>query len=179
MKTHLLIISLFCLSTAIQAQTLFDDGMTIEKMDSIFRAEAEEIEGEGGVWQLLYGNRVVFILTDVAHNRMRIFTPIGAEEDLEVGQQKDMLEANFHSALDAKYSLYNGFIVSVYTHPLQELTVEQLTDALSQVVILANNFGSSYSSTDLVFGPSQSEGPAPEEEEDLDKRVNQKPSKKN
>ena len=110
---------------------------------------------------------------------MRIFTPIGAEEDLEVGQQKIMLEANFHSALDAKYSLYNGFIVSVYTHPLQELTVEQLTDALSQVVILANNFGGSYSSTDLLFGPSQSEEPVPEEEEYLDKRVNQKPSKKN
>jgi len=162
------------------AQNISDTAMSVEKMDSIFRVEAEEIDGEDGTWQLFYGNRIVFVLSDEVHNRMRIFTPIGAEEDLEAGQEKAMLEANFHSALDAKYCLYNGFIVSVYTHPLKELTPDQLKEALAQVVILANNFGGSYSSTDLLFGlgESQEEVPLPSEK-DSDKRVNQKPTKKN
>ena len=178
MKKNLLVMLVSILGYTAHAQTTAEGNMTIEKMDSIFQAEAEEMDGAGGTWQLFYGNRVVFILTDEAHNRMRIFTPIGAEEDLEVGQQKAMLEANFHSALDAKYSLYNGFIVSVFTHPLQELTSFQLKDALAQGVILANNFGTSYSSTDLVFGQSE-EVPSSPTETPSDKRINQKPSKKN
>lgn len=171
-------IFLSLLTNSILAQSIMEEQMTLEKMDSILTIEAEEIDGEGGTWQLFYGNRVVFILTDPAHNRMRIFTPIGAEQDLEVGQQRAMLEANFHAALDAKYSLYNGFIVSVFTHPLQELTPNQLKDALSQVVALANNFGSSYSSTDLIFGSSPLEENF-SEEGSSEKRINQKPSKKN
>lgn len=174
----LFFISFFCIKS--YSQTTAEGGMTVEKMDSIFRSVAEEIDGKGGTWQLFYGNRIVFILSDEVHNRMRIFTPIGAEEELEADQQKAMLEANFHSALDAKYCLYNGFIVSVYTHPLIELTTNQLKEALAQVVILANNFGGSYSSTDLVFGlgEAQEELPFPKENQQ-DKRVNQKPTKKN
>lgn len=174
-----LIFPIVLLLSTITSYAQLEGAMTIEKMDSIFSAEAEELDGDGGTWQLFYGNRVVFILTDATHNRMRIFTPIGAEEDLEEGQQKAMLEANFHSALDAKYSLYNGFIVSVYTHPLKELTTEQLKEALAQVIILANNFGGSYSSTDLLFGQGQTEEEIPVPEDQSDKRINQKPSKKN
>ncbi len=174
-----LIFPILILICILPSYAQLEGAMTLEKMDSIFTAEADELDGEGGTWQLFYGNRVVFVLSDATHNRMRIFTPVGAEEDLEEGQQKAMLEANFHSALDAKYSLYNGFIVSVYTHPLKELTPEQLKDALAQVIILANNFGGTYSSTDLLFGQGQTEEEIPVPEDQSDKRINQKPSKKN
>jgi len=150
--------------------------MTLQKMEQIFQEEAKELDGQNGVWQMLYGNRILFVLTDTSYNRMRIFTPIGAEEDLETGQEKILLEANFHAALDAKYSLYNGFIVSVFTHPFKELSTFQLTDAMDQVVLLANNFGTTYSSTDLVFGLQDEETTA---EEDAQKRINQKPKKEN
>ena len=153
---------------------LSSDDMTIEKMDQIFRSEAQEVDGEDGVWQIFYGNRILFVLTDAPNNRMRIFTPIGGEEELEVGEEKLLLTANFHSALDAKYSLYNGFIVSVFTHPLKELTDYQLKDAMSQVVLLADNFGSTYSSTNLIFG-FEEEAPDTLPE----KRINQRPKKNN
>jgi len=67
---------------------------------------------------------------------------------------KRMLEANFHSALDAKYSLYEGFVIGIYTHPLEELEETQMIDALKQVVNLSKNFGTSYTSTDMMFGQS-------------------------
>ena len=150
--------------------------MSLQKMEQIFEEEAKELDGERGVWQMFYGNRILFVLTDTSHNRMRIFTPIGAEEDLDVGEEKTLLEANFHAALDAKYSLYNGFIVSVFTHPLKELTTFQLVDAMDQVVLLANNFGTSYSSTELIFAIQEKDTTAAHNPQ---KRINQKPKKEN
>ncbi len=79
------------------------------------------------------------------------------EENLDLNDMKLLLEANFDRALDAKYSLYQGLLWSSFTHPLQELTVEQLKDAIKQVATLADRYGDTYSSTDLVFGSSNSE----------------------
>ena len=145
------------------------DGMNNKKMEAIFKSEVEEIEGQLGNWQMLYGGSVLYVLTDEKNNRMRIFTPVIEEESLEKEQLKKMLEANFHSALDSKYSLYEGFVISVYTHPLKELQKDQLIDAMRQVVVLSRTFGESYSSTGLIFG-----GGADEEGEEK----NEEPKKK-
>jgi hypothetical protein len=101
--------------------------------------------------------RELFVITDEQANRMRIMTPIIEEENLDGNDLKVLLEANFDRALDAKYSLYQGFLWSSFTHPLQELTVEQFKDALKQVATLADRYGDTYSSTDLVFGSGKSE----------------------
>lgn len=140
---------LFCLS-GLQAQ----DKMNNKKLEKTLKKITQEIEGETGNWQVLYQEFPLFVLTDEASNRMRIFTPILEEEELKVGQMKKMLEANFHSALDAKYSLYEGFVIGIYTHPLVELNEKQMEDAMSQVVNLSKNFGTSYTSTDVMFGHS-------------------------
>ncbi|MFK7935792.1 MAG: type III secretion system chaperone [Saprospiraceae bacterium] len=144
--------------------------MNNKTMGKIFKKVADNLDGERGAWEVTYKERIMLVLTDETNNRMRIFTPIAAEEEVGTREFKIMLEANFHSALDAKYSLYNGYIISVYTHPLQELNEEQLIDALSQVAVLANNFGTTYSSTDLLFGVEQ--------EESEEKRINKSPSGK-
>ncbi len=145
--------------------------MNLEKMDEIFRAEVDEVEGENGVWTLLYGDLPVFVITDVTANRMRIFTPIIEQTELEEGQLETMLQANFHSALDAKYALYEGFVVSLFTHPLKELHKDQLIDATRQVVILAKTFGTTYTSTDMIFGGGF-------EDDDEIPKVNERPIKK-
>ncbi len=141
--------SLFCLSN-IQAQ----DKMNNKKLEKTLKKITQEIEGESGNWQVLYRDFPLFILTDESSNRMRIFTPILEEQELKIGQMKKMLEANFHSALDAKYSLYEGFVIGIYTHPLVELNEKQMEDAMQQVVNLSKNFGTSYTSTDVMFGHS-------------------------
>lgn len=134
------------------ASTLPAQPMNLLRMDRILHDEAGEIDGDLGAWTLLYGDRFLVVLTDELANRMRIFTPVIAEDELKEDQWQALLEANFHSALDAKYGLYNGYVVSVFTHPLRELTELQLVDALQQVVTLADTFGTTYSSTDLLFG---------------------------
>ncbi len=137
-------------------------GMNNKKMEAVFKSEVEELQGELGNWQLLYGEMVLFVLTDEKNNRMRIFTPVIEQKLLEEGQLERMLQANFHSALDSKYSLYEGYVISVYTHPLKELQPDQLIDAMRQVVILSRTFGDAYTSTGLIFGGGQQS----EEEED-------------
>ena len=175
------LLSLFLLSLNAQNLPFQNGGMTLEKMDSIFQIEAQEAsKEEGGAWQLFYHNRLLFVLTAAGQNRMRIFTPITSEEELKPGEEKILLEANFHTALDAKYSIYNGFIISVFTHPLKELTTEQLKDALRQVALLADNYGKTYSSTELFFGFGNTEEEAVDTTKNTPiKRINQKPQKNN
>ena len=137
-------------------------------MSLIFQKEADLVDGEEGSWNLLYLERILLVLTDETNNRMRIFTPIIEDKNLDKELLRKMLSANFHSALDAKYSLYNGFVISTFTHPLAELTEAQLKDAMRQVVNLADTFGTTFSSTELIFGS--------DEEVEEEKKINQSPS---
>ena len=145
--------------------------MNNDLMDKIFKEKANSVEGGDGVWQVHIGDFILLVITDESNNRMRIFTPIIEEKDMKEGDKQKMLEANFHSALDAKYGLYNDFVVSVFTHPLRELTAPQLIDAMYQVANLAHTYGTTFTSTGLIFGGGTEEG---EEEE---KRINQSPRK--
>lgn len=132
-------------------QNAFDD-MTNEKIQKILYREAQDVEGQLGAWQCTYREHLIMILTDENANRMRIMTPIVEEKDLEENQYKLMLEANFDRALDAKYAVFDNIVWSVFTHPLAELEVEQFKDAMDQVITLSRTFGTTYNSTDFVFG---------------------------
>jgi hypothetical protein len=127
----------------------------MEKILYRLSEEVERIPGSEetpGRWRIVFMQRELYVITDEAANRMRIMTPILEQENLDTEDMRVLLEANFDRALDAKYSLYQGFLWSSFTHPLQELTVEQLKDAVKQVATLADRYGDTYSSTDLVFG---------------------------
>ena len=142
--------------------------MSNEKMEELLQQESQNVEGRLGNWSLEYSDTPVIIITDDTANRMRIFAPVLEEKDLKPGQLQKMLEANFHSALDAKYCLFEGLVISIFTHPLEELTAEQFLDALGQVVTLTKTFGTTYSSTDKIFGEGFKGKEAP--------KVNQSPS---
>lgn len=166
-SAFLCLILMFSLSLTSMAQ----DYMNNAKMGEILEKIGDKVEGESGNWQILYGERFLFILTDETHNRMRIFSPIADQTEVTSKELEAMLEANFHAALDAKYALYSGFVVSLFTHPLKELTEDQFKDAVKQVAVAASNFGTTYSSTDLIFGGG-------DEPSESDKKINQKPKKK-
>ena len=66
-------------------------------------------------------------------------------------------EANFHTALDARYAFNKGILYAAYIHPLSTLTKAQLESALEQTATLAATFGKEYSSGSLIFkGSGQS-----------------------
>ena len=107
----------------------------------------------------------MLVLTDQANDRMRIIMPITDGTSLSKELLQASLTANFHTALDVKYALSDGLLWAVYIHPLSPLTEAQIVSALSQVYSAALTFGTTFSSTDLLFGgstePSKSDDPKP------------------
>ncbi len=174
-RLYFLLSILFLFTTNLSGQNVdkLAHKMDNIKIGEIIRNIGENIEGPVGSWNFGYGEQILFVITDEAHNRMRIFTPIAEREEIGQEELEKMLEANFHAALDAKYALYSGFVVSIFTHPLGELTPNQFKDAVKQVAVAGQNFGTTYSSTDLIFGGTQET-----EEDSKNKKINKKPSKK-
>ncbi len=110
------------------------------------------IDGQMGHWVIDYRGRQMIVITDEPHNRMRVMTPIVAATDLTSEDQRILLQANFDRALDARYAVSNGHLWALYMHPLAELSENQFRDACEQVARLFDNYGTTYSSSDLMFG---------------------------
>ena len=126
--------------------------MTNKKLDDLIRQITSDVVGQMGNWQFLINKRDILVITDERHNRMRIMSPVTTQDRLNEAELTRLLEANFSSALDAKYALRDQTLWSVFTHPLGELSDEQFLDCVAQVANLANNFGDSYASSNLFFG---------------------------
>ena len=117
------------------------------------------------VWLFLASDTQVMIQTQESANRMRIVAFIAEAGDLERDHLYELLEANYHSALDARYAIAEGHLVAAFLHPFEELTPEQFVLGLYQVISCAETYGGSNSGGTLVFGDGQGEeDPAPMEE---------------
>jgi len=145
MKKLLLLVA-FLLNYSIQAQE-----MTPDKLKELITQAADTTVVNGNSIQFAYHETLLICVYDENANRMRIITPVIKKEDLEEDQLLNAMVANFHSALDVKYALSDEVIWSVYIHPLKELADHQVLDAIDQVYSAAVSFGTSYSSTSLLF----------------------------
>ncbi len=114
-------------------------------------------EGKPGFWRFHVQRREVMVITDERTNRMRIIVPIEKSVNINAKQMKRMMQANFDSALDARYAIAKEVLWSAYVHPLASLRDKQFLEALGQVVNLALTYGSSYSSGGLIFRGGDSE----------------------
>ncbi|MEO0468579.1 MAG: hypothetical protein AAF206_03080 [Bacteroidota bacterium] len=125
--------------------------MNNQKLGKIIYDVADSVEGQPGYWQFKYRERFLLAITDEKNNRMRIICPVIEEKDLTETLLKNSLKANFHTALDVKYALSEEILWSIFVHPLKELSASQVEDAIQQVYHAALSFGTTYSSTDLIF----------------------------
>ena len=126
--------------------------MDNRRLGEILKRETTILDSRLGFWRVEYADRNLMVVTDESHDRMRIMTPVIDEGELEHEDYRKLLEANFDRALDAKYAISNELLWSVFVHPFRDLTERLLLDALDQVTTLAENFGTTFSSSDLFFG---------------------------
>lgn len=134
--------------------------MTVERLDTLIQAiDPDRERGEvGAVWQLSLAQRQVTVIADAANDRMRILVPIAPETTLSPDILYRMMQANFDSALDARYAIARGIVWAAYVHPLGSLEDAQFASAMAQTVTLALTAGTSYSSGALSFGGGDSDG---------------------
>jgi len=152
----------------------FSQNMTNEELEEIFTKKVDTISGYPGYWEMIHKKRQLLCITDVDHNRMRIISPIVQTSLLDKDLLLDALTANFHSALDVKYAISKDVLWSVFIHPLKELSAGEAESAIEQVINAANNFGTTFSSTEMIFRGQSSNEEKPEEEEDNKELLNKK-----
>ncbi len=125
--------------------------MKNEEIEEVLLEMAEEISGSLGYWSFTIDSLPMYCVVDQANNRMRIFSPVSRIDNLKKGQLSAILEANFHSVLDVRYAISDDLIWVVFIHPMKELFAHQFRDAVRQVWNAVVTFGTTYSSTDLIF----------------------------
>ena len=120
----------------------------------ILQETVNDIKVQPGQWRFSLNDISIIVIADAKTNRMRIVAPVVNANELTAEQVQKILVANFHTALDARYAISNGFVVSTFIHPLDSLQEKDLLSALNQVASLADTFGTTYSSGELLFVPS-------------------------
>jgi len=126
--------------------------VTQDEMEKIVTDAAEVIESRKGYVVFDYKKVRMALISDVAHDRMRIITPITKYSELDLAKIGKVMDSNFHSALDARYASSNDVLYSAFIHPMSPLSEKELTDALNQVSTLALTFGTTYTSGELSYG---------------------------
>ena len=126
--------------------------MTHSTLGRLLERLLEDIEGSEGFWHGQRDDVTVYVVSDLEHDRMRIMAPIGELRVNDAGFLSILLQANFDRALDAKYALRKKELWSVFMHPLSTVVPDDLGLYIDQVVRLVKNTGSTYASSDLIFG---------------------------
>lgn len=127
-------------------------------MERILRELGENADGRPGRLLFTFANVRMACISDPEHDRMRIVAPIAEVEDVMALQLGAAMDANFHSALDARYATSNGIVYAAYIHPLSSLTEAELRSGAAQVASLTRTFGVDYSSGVLQYHGGRLEG---------------------
>ena len=133
-----------------------NDVMTNVYLGQLIRRIDKNAQGDDGHWQFKVEDVTVTVLTDEKADRMRIIAPIAKAASLNKEMMKRLMQANFDSALDARYAVAKGVLWSAYIHPLSPLDAKQFLEGVGQVVNLKVTFGSSFSSGAMLFNGGDS-----------------------
>jgi hypothetical protein len=116
--------------------------------------ENATITGNGATFEV--DGTPVTLVFDVNADRMRLFTRVASSDGLSGAQLKRLMQANFDTALDARYAIAGGQVWSTYMHPLISLSQDDFVSAIAQTVTLVRTYGTTFSSGALSFGAGDS-----------------------
>jgi len=128
-----------------------NSGMDNARMHEILQRIDPKLQGKLGSWLLHHEDIPIQVITDENADRMRVIVPIAKVEDLDKDELIRLMQANFDSVLDARYSVANGVVWSAFIHPLSILSDEEFVSGLAQAITAAATYGTTYSSGALIF----------------------------
>ncbi len=130
--------------------------MDNRRLQQLIENIADNVDGRLGYWRFTLRGFSATVITDEKADRMRIIVPVVEMSEVDSASLLRMMQANFDSALDARYSVAKGVLWSAFIHPLARLSDHQFIDGLAQTVNLAATYGTTYSSGALIFGGGDS-----------------------
>ncbi|MEO3414850.1 type III secretion system chaperone [Roseovarius sp. CAU 1744] len=130
--------------------------MTLERLGQIIEVLDAEAKTNGAAWQLTIADTMIFVITDEDADRMRAMTPIRRSEEVTPEEMIRLMQANFDSALDARYAIAQGTLWATFIHPLSPLEKDQFISGLGQAVNLVKTYGTLYSGGAMQFGGGDS-----------------------
>ncbi len=131
--------------------------MNNDRLETIIRKIDANAEGRSGFWRFTVAERELLVITDETANRMRIISGVAEVKEIDAEGMTRMMQANFDSALDARYAVAKEVLWSAFLHPLSTLDERDFVSGVAQVVNLAVTYGSTYSSGAITFGGGDSE----------------------
>lgn len=133
-----------------------EPSMTLDRMAQILSALDPDAQFQGQGVELTLAEVPVIVVVDAAADRMRAMIPIRSAAEMTNAELVRVMQANFDTALDARYALAQGRLWATFIHPLSPLTKDQLISGLGQTVNIALTYGSVYSGGALSFGGGDS-----------------------
>ncbi len=130
--------------------------MDNEKLGVLIKRFDKDVVTRPGFWQLQHEDMTIYVITDESANRMRVIVQVADSAQLEKEHLHRLMQANFDSALDARYAIAQGSVWSAFLHPLGSLSEYDFFSGLAQVVTLARTFGTSFSSGALTYNGGDS-----------------------
>ncbi|THH37155.1 hypothetical protein E4Z66_09510 [Aliishimia ponticola] len=126
--------------------------MTFARLAAIVTAVDPEARVFGNGVEFTLDDIPIIVVADIRADRMRAMVPIRSAEGLSPDELMRLMQANFDSALDARYAVAQGRLWGVFIHPLSPLEREQFLSGLVQTINLARTYGSAYSGGAMIFG---------------------------
>ncbi len=105
-------------TTSAQEAETTPAAMDDERLGALIRRIDPQAVGGPGLWRLQVREREVMVITDARADRMRIITGIAPADALEQELLFRLMQANFDTALDARYAVAQGVLWSAFIHPL-------------------------------------------------------------
>lgn len=132
--------------------------MTTKRMGAIIKRLDPEARKSANAeaWQFHVEKVPVVVVTDAGNNRMRIMIALKKAGKMSPAELLRLSQANFDTALDARYAIAQGLLWATFIHPLSELHDRQFIAGIGQTVNAAKSYGTTYSSGLLSFGGGDS-----------------------
>ena len=120
MRIFLVIAVLCSVFTAARAQDA-EPPMTLERLGAILMSLDADARPVGNSMELTIAGIPIIVIADSVANRMRALVPIRAADEMTQAELMRVLQANFDSALDARYAVAQRRLWAVFIHPLSPL----------------------------------------------------------
>lgn len=131
--------------------------MTAERLAELVLRIDEDAQQNGPSWLFHVSDLEAILIYDIEADRMRVMIPINDANALPPEELTRLMQANFDSALDARYAIANDILWGVYIHPLSSLSDEEFLLGVGQTANVVMSFGRGYSSGMFIFGGGDSE----------------------